>query len=639
MSRKLTKVIAVVLATVFVLSLAACSGKGKNSEVPDSNKFTWWLADDDAEGTYYTKYEENTAVQWLTSQYWNKGERTIGTKDNGEKVQLSFAVPVEGTQKDSFTTMIATNSYPEIIDLNYADSINTLVDDGVLMEITDYVEKYVPNYVAFFEKNPELKKFACETDENGKDHYYKLACFSDYPLIPWAGFTYRRDWLVKYAIPTEYVWDWDSDYVKANGRPEVTPLSTAQSNGNLNGWKKNTVTAFSKTEGSDPKNDYEDNVIFPSGKTDPYTISDWEWMFEAFSKAIKERGFDSNSNAYCVSVYYPGYESTGELVSSFGGCNGTWYKDENGVVSFTGDDDNFKTYIECMNTWYKNGWLDKTFETRSSDMFFAINSTGFSQGMVGLAYSLNYQGDTIRATCTNSEDKADAYVMPCALPINDVYGTDAQKFHTPDSFYQDEVVDNSPVGFTNKCEGKNLEVLFSMFNWMYSPEGQLFTLGGLSEEQYKSMEFSPDLYATLGIASGYKVIDGANGEKTMATTVNKADAAFNAIRVQRLSCQYVPNAVRLPEYAVDYGFSKVVDLSNKLWTTYVSTGSLTNYIGFFSEQDAQVYNKTNTYITDYMSQAVPQMIKGGLGDWDSYVKKLAKFAPDKVSAIFQKYID
>ena len=30
-------------------------------------------------------------------------------------------------------------------------------DDGVIMEITDYVEKYMPDYVAYLDANPSLK--------------------------------------------------------------------------------------------------------------------------------------------------------------------------------------------------------------------------------------------------------------------------------------------------------------------------------------------------------------------------------------------------------------------------------------------------------------------------------------------------
>jgi hypothetical protein len=166
----------------------------------------------------------------------------------------------------------------------------------------------------------------------------------------------------------------------------------------------------------------------------------------------------------------------------------------------------------------------------------------------------------------------------------------------------------------------------------------MFSRGGLSEEQYKSMTFSPDVYANLGISAGYTVED-RGGTKTMVMTLPAVETSFNAIRSQRVSTQYIPNAMRLPEYDLDLGYPSVVERAFAEWAAYQSTGSLIQYVEFLNDNEAQTYNKTNTYINDYMSQAVPQMIKGGLGDWDSYVKKLAKFAPEKVSVIFQQYVD
>ncbi len=46
--------------------------------------------------------------------------------------------------------------------------------------------------------------------------------------------------------------------------------------------------------------------------------------------------------------------------------------------------ENFRTYLEAMNTWYNNGWLDERFNERASDIFFRINENGTAQGMVGL---------------------------------------------------------------------------------------------------------------------------------------------------------------------------------------------------------------------------------------------------------------
>ncbi len=133
------------------------------------------------------------------------------------------------------------------------------------MDITEYVEKYMPNYVAYLEQNPERKMLCTSTDDEGKTHYYQICMLGDSVRNPWQGYMYRRDWIVKYATPTEYVWDWDSDTVKKNGHPEVTPLSEAKKQNNLTGWKKNEVTSFSASDGDDPDNTYEDNVIFPSG--------------------------------------------------------------------------------------------------------------------------------------------------------------------------------------------------------------------------------------------------------------------------------------------------------------------------------------------------------------------------------------
>ena len=120
---------------------------------------------------------------------------------------------------------------------------------------------------------------------------------------------YRRDWVVKYAEPTEYVWDWDSAYVQENGHPAVTPLEAAVASGNLEGWKANEVTEFTANPGDDPDNTYTDNVIFPSGTGDPLTISDWEWMFEAFDAALEERGYGDDSDAYCITIPYQAISS------------------------------------------------------------------------------------------------------------------------------------------------------------------------------------------------------------------------------------------------------------------------------------------------------------------------------------------
>ena len=632
MKNSIKKLLAFMVTLSMVFSLSAC-GKGNSKaggNVSDANKFSYWIPTFDDYGIYYERYEDNPAIQWILNQEWN-----------GEKLDISFITAPNGTQQDAFNTMIATGDYPEIINLAYAESAKTLYDDGVVMEITEYVEKYLPNYTAFFEKHPELKKYVCETDENGKDHYYKISAISEASLVPWAGFGYRRDWVVKYAEPTKYVWDWDSDDVKQNGHPEVTPLSKALEQNNLNGWKENDVTSFTKDDGNDPNNTYTDNVIFPSGKTDPYTISDWEWMFEAFDKALDIRGLKGDTNAYVTTTTYAGYYGTGELVSSFGAGAGNFYLNPEGIVETAAISGNFKNYLSMMHEWYNKGWLENDFETRASEMFFSINETGFAQGKVGLQYIQTAAlGTGLRETCVYDEDKRDAIIVGCSLPVNDVYGTEAQKFITPDTYYKDPVVNNDPVAFTVKCEGKNMEGLFTMINWKYSEEAAPLCVAGLSAEQYASMTFEPDLYKELGIDRAFDIAASDDGTEKIVATIPLSNPATFAIRPFRLFNSTIPNAMYvLPNYEVDYGFAEVVKKANSEWIKYPVTGDVLQIRKIFTEDDQKVYTKIANYMNETMSQEIPKFIKNGFDGWDSYVKKITKLGPEKVCDIYQKYVD
>ena len=508
------------------------------------------------------------------------------------------------------------------------------------MEITDWVEEYMPNYLAFLDAHSDLKPLVSSVGEDGKTHYYALYGMNDSIINPWGGYMYRRDWVVKYAEPTDYVWDWDSAYVAANGHPEVTPLASALEQGNLNGWKENTVKEFTFSQGDDPNNDWTDNVIFPSGKTDPYTISDWEWMFEAFKKAIDERGWSNDSSSYCTTLYYLGYLETGDLVSTFGGGGCSWYVNSDGNAAFGGTGETFKTYLECMNTWYNNGWLDKQFETRASDMFYSINDNGTNRGMVGLTYNLlGMLGTTIRTTCDVDEDKNDAMFWACSLPINDMYGDVSRQYNEPDMLFQQTLL-ATPMGFTSKCEDRDLSAIFTMFDWFYSYEGALVISQGLNAEQYASVDLDPDVYERLGLTDGaYDITQSADGSDLITLHFDGGSTDGGVIKATRLTAYLSLNGNAGVDYAIDRGVSSVTSHAYEQWGMYINRAYMLNYNILFSNEESSKYSKTNTYVIDYMGQSVPSMIKNGISDWDGYCTKLLKYDPDSVTQIYQRVID
>ena len=171
------------------------------------------------------------------------GKKEEGKKEEREAKDASFTWWIYKTDGEG--------TYYE----DYKDNPQTLYENGVLMDLTEYVEKYMPNYLAYLDANPELKPFVQVQDEEGKTHYYALYVLSDGPGDSWQGICYRRDWVVKYAKPTEYVWDWESDSVKENGHPAVTPLARAVEEKNMDGWKKNEVKEFKADYGENPDED------------------------------------------------------------------------------------------------------------------------------------------------------------------------------------------------------------------------------------------------------------------------------------------------------------------------------------------------------------------------------------------------
>ena len=642
---KMKRVLSVGLVGAMALSTLALTGCGSNSSDGGDNTVSWWITMTDGNGVYYDDYEDNPAVEWLNQQYWDIENGGLGTKEDGTPLKFTFQVPISGSETDNFNTMMSTGEYTDIIDLAMStDTAATMVDEGTLLDITDYVEKYMPHYIEYLDKNPEQKALLTHEDENGDTRYYEIGAIKEENDVPWGGYMYRRDWLVEYAQPTAYVWDWDSDYVKENGHPAVTPLEEAQASGNMEGWKANEVTEFTSSEGEDPKNDYTDNVIFPSGTSDPLTISDWEWMLDAFKKAIDDKGFSGNTDAYCTTVYYPGFFGMGGLVSSFGGGTGVWSKDADQNVYFSGTSDNFKTYLECLNTWYNNGWMDTRFETRASDMFFSINQTGTAQGQVGLFYGTAASlGDAIRVTCADSEDQQKAYVMPCAVPINDKYGTDEQKYKEPDAFYQGSRIAGR-IGITEALEDKSedtIAALFTFLDWMYTREGALTRSVGLSQEQIDSVDLENNLYEEYGIEGGaYDVSENEDGKTVYTFHYDTSGDLGNALKFTRMVVgAELTGAGADIDYVFDKGESKVHQLATEQWTKYTSTASLYDYNNQFTTEQNDIYSDINQSVNDYMNQNTPNLIKNGLDGWDAYVEGINALHPEELTEVYQEVMD
>ena len=602
---KTKKILITILSClVFVMSLLAVGCSGGNSDSAKADKkhsYTWWIPAMD--GLYVSSYDKNPGVEYLMTKTWQD--------ENGKdtKLALEFMVPAEGSQVDNLNTMIGTGDYTDVIDASmYSGSVAGLYDEGIILDITSYVEQYMPNYLKFLEANPQYKQTATNVVD-GELKYLQLYSYRKTLGDQWGGFMYRRDWIVKYGKNPNDGSAFSGEYTAKN----------ADGTDNLNSWK--------------------DNVIFPSGATDPIYISDWEWMMEIFQTAIEDQKI---ADGYCMSLYYPGYIATGDLASAFGGGAPSWYQNKDGKIENGLVSDDFRTYLQCMNTWYKNGWIDKAFQEHASDMFYTVDETKVHQGKVGLWYGMV-------ASLIGGSDLGDEYtkgmiVYAARPPINDIYGTDAQKNVEPYSFYQ-MGQELSPIVITSKAEEKDLVALFKFLDFQFSDEGMLIHNAGLNKEQYEASK--NELYTQYGLTEGAYTVSAeknADGlyEIEYVDYIKKHYDMETATRANRLfGLDGVPEGF----IKVNHDESEAYRLSLNEWVAYTSTGNLSSSLqSQLSAEDAGVISKISTNITEFAAKNVPAFINGKQDpyndqDWQAFLKAMSKYNPDQVTQIYQNLLD
>lgn len=562
-------------------------------DVTPDHSYTYWLHAGVDNTSYYTAYQDNPGVRYSLDY------KTYQVDGNDVRVDVEFWVPIAGSENDNFNTLIATDSYADVMSLGmYHGSLTELYRDGIALDLTDLVPKYMPNYYAYLQAHPE---YTATNLVDGEPRILQLWSFND-DLIStyWGGWMYRRDWIVKYG---------------------KNPLDGSSFTGSYTGTME---------DGSPDRKTWQDNVVFPSGGYHPVTISDWEWMFEIFTVALQDL---SITDGYCMSLYYPGYLELGDIVSSFGGGSAHWYLNrDTGAYDFGGNSEHFRTYLQCMNTWYKNGWIDKAFAEHASDMFFQIDSAKVYQGKVGLWYG------QISQLMGSLDDSSSPYrdgmvVFSAAQPINDKYGTEDQKNREPDCFFQPSHADTS-IMITDKAAKKDLPALLSWLDYFYTPEGSRLRFFGLSKEQVE--ETQDPVYLALGLTEGgYYAVETEDGVKYQYVQKMIDDDQILSITTAVYMFSKGGPADWLGKAPLEQ------DLVEQ-WNLYQATGLPSNlFKSQMDADDARAFTKTETRIREFMSKNVPPFIRGEKDpfsdqDWNAFVKGLSKYGPEKNTKIYQE---
>ncbi len=546
-----------------------------DEDIP-TDTFTYIISNGE-DARFYDSYNESPAyLYWASKPVEVDGEKRY--------LNLEFWEPPVGSESDYTNNLIATGEYADIVNTAYSSmKAPELYDQGVAIDLTEYVEKYMPNYMQWIEDHDYYDYVTNLVD--GERKFIQLYDVCDVPGEMWGGYEYRRDWIVKYGK-----------------NPETGEAFSGE-------WK----------EDEDGVRYWEDDVVFPSGNNEPIYISDWEWMLDIFATALKEQGI---TDGYPMSIPYQGAQLTGDFITAFGG-GALWYINEDGECVFGITEDHTKAYLECMANWYSKGWIDPYFDEHTNDMFFSIDSASVYSGKVGAFYGLTSQLED--AMDTGAGDASDgAVVFGAKQPINDLYGTADDQNKEPTNYYGGDLV-NVSVIVTNKAEDKNLPTFFAKLDELYTADGGMLRNYGLSKEMQE--EFQSEFYIEWGLEDGaWEKVTDENGDYmyVLNPAVNEEDGLGSACTMMRVLAQ-TTNA------HLDKGYSKSKAPSVANWTYYASSGNVPSAVSAqLTPDQAQEASAMQNNVMTYISQELPGFIRGEKnleGDWDSFVSGMDDYDP------------
>ncbi len=643
--------VAAVVGTGLLATLAGCGGSDIVATVADPERtFNYWVVQSEGTGAggLYDTYAQNPGVVYMTDkdQTYSPAVKSGDgyTKESStvtNKIGLNFEAPMAGASpQQSFLTSLNSGT-TDVLDLAYSpDTVVSLYEQGVLMDITWWVENYMPNYVKYLQDNDFYNVATSEV--NGERKFLQLYYFTENKL-EFQGYQYRRDWLLEYGTPFDtetgafgtqtYLelhpdWGWQNygtadavwedgivfpsyygfHYTSDGTEYGVGTLSYDQ---DLYDYIRGYYTELA--DGSEQK--IEDYV----GQW-PVTLSDWEWMLDVFQTAIHDNGFTSG---YGMTLYPNGFINTGNLVSSFGGGGIEWYRTPEGEdrdgdgkgndVMFGADEGGFEEYIAVMRQWYQNGWIDGGFEANMGDLFWDLDGENVRQGYVGIYLAMDSQLMNQMDLSGGMEDDPTygicSYGMP--FPVNDKYGDASLQYKDPYCFYGATKEQGSfMVSTAAEKNGKDLAALFTFLDYCYSEEVGIIKAAGLSKEQMDaSQEGVQKLYEEFGLVNGAWYYD-ENNEPTKTPEYDALD--------QNTQNMLKPNRIMSVQlYVKPHAETQSSLFTNQLWLLYSCTGYITeSFLSQMTDAQYRLFQSSQTQMRNSFQSNIPGFILDGTGPLD-----------------------
>lgn len=221
------KIMVIVMAAVLLCS-AGCAEKSSKETAGNFEGEVSFPIDEPVTLTIWRENSLNVVDNYKEMGCYKEMEKATG-------ISVDFIHPVAGQSSEQFNIMIASGEYPDIIesvDASYPGGRAKAYEDGVILELSELVEKYAPNFMALCKEYPEIMY----ASQNDKGQLFELPFIRGGSILrTFRGPIIRADLLKKYGLSSpETIDEWH------------TVLKTFKDNGIE--YPFTSTSAFFKTE-------------------------------------------------------------------------------------------------------------------------------------------------------------------------------------------------------------------------------------------------------------------------------------------------------------------------------------------------------------------------------------------------------
>lgn len=186
------------------------SSAAEDGDEPQAGAVQLPISEEKIEVTWFAGMDSN-----LTTLVDNMNETPFFQQlEEKTNIHIVFDHPAAGNGTTAYNLLFASGDLPDMISHQspgYPGGLDACIDDGYILDLTDLVPEYCPNYMK------AVKDFSEQYDENvlrssytGSGRIGAVGQLMQRPQGPWAGLYVRGDWLEDCELDTpETFEDWE----------------------------------------------------------------------------------------------------------------------------------------------------------------------------------------------------------------------------------------------------------------------------------------------------------------------------------------------------------------------------------------------------------------------------------------------